>query len=278
MKINKEILERDGFLLVKNVLTTSEVDELRKEAYATIERDKQNGTMFLHRFAKNHLGCLTNIPKFKNLVLHDKVLGMMTQVLGERPLFFGDAIFEIGIGNRGFHKDTSERKDENHPDWSDPNYPIYRVAFYLEDHKQHSGGLKVRVGSNKTVKTNVGKPVIIPSESGDAVIFSLKTSHAGNAVRLKIAPELSLHNSIEKRVPSFLKVPEEKERVSFFLTYGLPSGALDRYLNFMFNHSIYKQRIEASEYPDELVQEIKSKVNFLNVKDAYAKWQDSKSA
>ena len=225
----------------------------------------------MHRHAKNHLGCLTNIPTFKDLILSDKVIDIATQALGQKPLFFGDAIFEIGIGNRGFHKDTSERKNQNHPDWTDKDYPIYRIAFYLEDHKDHSGGLKVRVGSNKTVKTNVGKPYIIPSEAGDAVIFSLRTSHAGNAVRLKIAPKLSLHNSLEKRVPKFLRVPEEKERVSFFLTYGLKSGALDRFLNYMFKHAVYKQRIENSHYPEELIAEIKSKIDFLNIKEEFAK-------
>ena len=216
MKIDKEKLDRDGFLLVKGVLTPNEVAVLRETAYRTIEEDKKKGTMFLHRYAKNHLGCLSNIAEFKKLILDERIIEIATQALGSKPMFFGDAIFEIGIGSRGFHKDTSERKDPNHPDWTDEEYPIYRIAFYLEDHKKHSGGLKVRIGSNATVKTNIGKPYIIPSEAGDAVVFSLKTSHAGNAVRLKLAPDLSLHNRIEKRIPKFLRVPEEKERVSIF--------------------------------------------------------------
>ena len=226
MKIDKEKLDREGFLLVKNVLKPEEVQALREAAYATIEADKEKGTMFLHRFAKNHLGCLSNISAFKKLILDDRVVNIAEQALGGRPLFFGDSVFEIGIGSRGFHKDTSERKDENHPDWTDPNYPIYRIAFYLEDHKNHSGGLKARIGSNRTVKTNSGKAVIIPSEPGDAVIFNLKTSHAGNAVRVKGMPNKSWHNRIEKRIPKFLRVPEEKERVSIFLTYGRESGCL----------------------------------------------------
>jgi len=269
MEIDKEKFEREGFLLIKNVLSPEEIKKLRDLAYKTIEEDKKKETMFLHRYAKNHLGCLSNISGFRKLILHDKTIKIAEKILGDKPIFFGDSIFEIGIGNRGFHKDTSERKIQNHPDWAE-DYPIIRIAFYLEDHKHHSGGLKVRVGSNTTVKTNVGKPYIIPSEAGDAVAFSLRTSHSGNAVRLKIAPNFSLHNSIEKRIPQFLSVPEEKERISIFLTYGLKSGALDRYIDFMVNHKVYKKRIENSEYPESIVKEINEKINFHNIKDEYA--------
>lgn len=271
MQIDKEKLDRDGFLLVKGVLSKEQVEKLRETAYRTIVNDKKSNSMFIHRHAENHLGCLSNIPEFKDLILNDKVVSIASQSLGGKPLFFGDSIFEIGIGNRGFHKDTSERKNENHPDWLEKEYPIYRIAFYLEDHKMHSGGLKVRIGSNSSIKTNVGKPYIVPSEAGDAVVFSLKTSHAGNAVRLKLFPNLSLHNSLEKRIPKFLMIPEEKERVSIFLTYALKSDALDRYMNFMFKHKVYQKRIELSEYPDELVEEIKSKIDFLNIKEELAR-------
>ena len=266
MDIDKNKFEKEGFLLIKNVLTDDEVKLLRETAYQTVAEDEKTGTLFMHRFAKNHLGCLSNIPTFKALILNAKVLKIAETLLEERPVFFGDSIFEIGIGSRGFHKDTSERKNQNHPDWNEA-YPIFRIAFYLEDHDHFSGGLKVRVGSNKTVKTNVGKAHIIPSKAGDAVVFSLRTSHAGNAVRLKLAPNISLHNSIEKRVPKFLRLPEQKERVSIFLTYGLRSGALDRYMNFMRNHTIYQRRIEESKYAPELVQELEEKVDFINMKN-----------
>jgi len=262
----KEQFERDGFLLVKNVLKPEEVDALRKICYDTIESDKKTGTMFMHRFASNHLGDLVNIPKTKSLILDDRVVGMAEKILGDRVTYFGDSIFEIGIGSRGFHKDTSNREDQNHPDWTE-DYPVIRIAFYLQDHTKHSGGLKVRQGSHNTVKTNKGKAMFVETEPGDAVIFCLRTSHAGNGVRLKFMPNTSISHILEKRVPSFLKLPELDERVSIFLTYGLKSGALDRYMDFMRNHKIYQQRIEHSEYPDELVEEIKTKVDFINMKE-----------
>ena len=265
-KVDVDTFNKDGFLLIKNVLSLDEVNLLRQTAYDTIKNDEQSEGMFYHRFAKNHLGCLTNIENFKKLVLDDRVIHIAREILGAKPCFFGDSIFEIGIGNRGFHKDTSNRKDPNHPDWTE-TYPIIRVALYLQDHKHHSGGVKVRRGSHNTIKTNVGEPIIVPSEPGDIVVFSLRASHAGNAVRLKIAPNTSIHHRIEKRIPNFLKVPEESDRVSIFLTYGLKTEALDRYINFMLNHNVYQKRIAHSSYPQDLIDEIENKIDFINLKE-----------
>ena len=271
-EVNKSAFDTDGFLLVKDVLSIEEVEKLREVSYKLIEQDEKDGNFIIHRFAKNHIGCLTAIPEFKKLILDDRVIEIATKLLGGKPTFFGDGIMEIGIGNRGFHKDTSNRVDPNHPDWTE-DYPVIRIAFYLEDHAFHSGGLKVRKGSQNTVRTNKGKAVILPTTAGDAAIFCLKTSHAGNAVRLKLAPEISLHNSLEKRIPDFLRVPEEKERISIFLTYGLRSGALDRYLEYMYNHKVYIKRIENSCYSQELQDEISKKVDFLDITKTYSEYK-----
>ena len=197
--------------------------------------------------------------------MDERLVNIASQLLGGRPCYYGDSVMEIGIGNRGFHKDASNRTDPTHPDWTE-EMPIIRMGIYLEDHKNHSGGVKIREGSHKTLKTNVGEPIIVPSEAGDLVIWYLTTTHAGNAVRLKMAPNKSIHHRIEKRIPEFLKVNEEKERVSIFLTYALRGAALDRYINFMHGHDVYRKRIAQSEYSDELVSEIESKVDFINTK------------
>ena len=272
-EINKTKFDNEGFTLIKNVLNLEEVENLRRASYKLIEEDEKNGNYIIHRFAKNHIGCLTAIPEFRQLILDDRVLEIATKLLGEKPTFFGDGIMEIGIGNRGFHKDTANRNDQTHPDWTE-EYPVIRIAFYLEDHSTHSGGLKVRVGSQNTVKTNQGKAIILPTQAGDAAAFCLRTSHAGNAVRLKMAPNISLHNSLEKRIPKFLKVPEEKERISIFLTYGLKSGALDRYMEYMYNHGVYQKRIHNTNYSTAVKEEISSKVKFIDITESYKEYKN----
>ena len=69
-----------------------------------------------------------------------------------------------------------------------------------------------------------------------------------------------------------MKVPEEKERISIFLTYGLKSGALDRYMEYMFNHGVYQKRILNSSYSDELKEEISSKLDFIDITKAYEEY------
>ena len=265
-EVNVEKFRKDGYLLVKNVLSPEEVETLRELSYKTIEEDKKKGTMIIHRFARNHIGCLSNIEGYKKLILDERTIHIAEQLLGGKPCFYGDSVMEIGIGNRGFHKDASNRDDPNHPDWTEEN-PIIRIAYYLEDHEKHSGGLKVRRESHNNIRTDVGEPVIVPSQAGDAVIWYLRTSHAGNAVRLRMAPNKSLHHRIEKRIPGFLKVSEEKERVSIFLSYARKGAALDRFITFMNGHEVYQKRIAQSEYPDELVREIESKLDFINIKE-----------
>ena len=49
------------------------------------------------------------------------------------------------------------------------------------------------------------------SESGDLVVWNLRTSHSGNNVRLKFWPSLSLPPRIESRIPLFLRVPPQDE-------------------------------------------------------------------
>lgn len=266
IQVDKDFLKENGYVMVKNVFTMAEVTQFREIAYRLIEEDLEKGTYFLHRVAKNHIGCLTNDQETKGIVLNDKIVNIAREILGDKPVFFGDAILEIGIGSRGWHKDVSYTNDENHEDWQTDNYPIYRIGLYLQDHKDYSGGLKVKEKTHNTLSTKPGKPIILGNQPGDLVIFNLRTTHAGNAVRLKAFPYLSLHNSLEKRIPAFLRKPEEKERVSFFLTFGLKSPQLERYINFMQNHKVYKKRIEASSYPDSLVKEIEQKVDFINLK------------
>ena len=43
----------------------------------------------------------------------------------------------------------------------------------------------------------------------------------------------------------------------------------------MFNHKVYRKRIDHSVYPDELIHEIESKIDFLNIKEELAKKHSS---
>ena len=89
--------------------------------------------------------------------------------------------------------------------------------------------MKIKVGTHKNAD---GKPIFVDSEVGDVGVWSLKTIHSGNAVRLKMFPGYSINTSgKENLVPSFLKKEQQQERISLFMTFALKSSHLDRYIN-----------------------------------------------
>ena len=63
-------------------------------------------------------------------------------------------------------------------------------------------------------------------------MWSLRTLHSGNAVRLKFFPGYSINTSgKENLVPAFLKKDQQDERISLFMTFALRSTHLERYIN-----------------------------------------------
>ena len=179
--------------------------------------------------AKYTKGDLLSKDLLRHVLLDDRILKIARTILGnDHLIYFGDSSYQIGTGMRGFHRDNIDRTDLNGPDWKG-KYTLIRLAIYLQDHKIHSGGLKIKVGSHKN---SDGPVVFVDSEVGDVVIWSLKSLHSGNAVRLKWFPAYSINTSGKERlVPSFLKNEQQLERISLFMTFALKSSHLDRYLN-----------------------------------------------
>ncbi len=231
--IDKASFERDGYLVVKSVFTPGEIKQMREEAYKQYEIDKQKKLDFqlphLPTKAKYSKGDLLSKELLRHALLDDRILKIARTILGSNDLiYFGDSSYQIGTGLRGFHRDNIDRTDLTGPDWKG-DYTLIRLGIYLQDHKNYSGGLKIKVGTHKKAD---GKPIFVDSEVGDVGVWSLKTIHSGNAVRLKMFPKYSINTSgKENLIPSFLKKEEQQERISLFMTFALKSSHLDRYIN-----------------------------------------------
>jgi hypothetical protein len=163
------------------------------------------------------------------VLLDERILTIARTILKSDELtYFGDSSYQIGTGLRGFHRDNIDRTNLDGPDWKG-EYTLVRMGIYLQDHKNYSGGLKVKKGTHINAD---GKPVFVDTEIGDVAIWNMRTLHSGNAVRLKVFPNYSI-NSADKEglIPSFLKKDQQKERIALFLTFALPSSHMDRFLN-----------------------------------------------
>ncbi|HET6224943.1 MAG TPA: phytanoyl-CoA dioxygenase family protein, partial [Bacteroidia bacterium] len=171
LNIDKQKFDQEGFLLIKNVFSKEEIAQIRKDAYAEFELDTKKNLTFRNasklarnaRFAKGDILSKEHLRKY---LLDDRILFLVKKVLGGEPVYFGDSNYHFGVGFRGFHRDNVDRTDRTAPDWQG-EYPIVRLAIYLQDHKNYSGGLKIRVGSHINES---GKPVFVDSEEGDVVI------------------------------------------------------------------------------------------------------------
>jgi hypothetical protein len=260
--IDKNKFDTEGYLLVRNVFKPEEIEHFRELAYEQYEIDKNKQLVFqlnnINSQAKYNQGDLLSKEKLNHVLLDDRILQIARTILGsEEIVYFGDSSYQIGTGLRGFHRDNIDRTDFNGPDWKG-EYTLIRIGIYLQNHKDYSGGLKIKVGSHKNPD---GKAVLVGNEVGDVAVWSLKTLHSGNAVRLKFFPEFSINKAgREGMVPSFLKKDQEHERISFFMTFALRSSHLDRYINeYSLKRKETVENLKVSIFSSEALEMAKQK-------------------
>lgn len=251
--VNKKKFDEDGYLLVKNVFNSQEIEQFRLLAQEQYEIDKvakldysvPNPSIkakFVH-------GDLLGKEKLYKVLLHERILDIAKGVLGTNDLvYFRDSTYQIGTGFRGFHRDNIDRDNLDGPDWKG-EYTLVRFGIYLQNHKDYSGGLKIKKGSHKQPSGDI---LFVDNEEGDVVVWSLKTVHSGNAVRLKWFPNYSINTAgKEDIVPSFLKKDQQKERISLFMTFGVRSSHLDYYIKeYMMKRQNILEHLKSSRVED----------------------------
>jgi hypothetical protein len=224
--------ERDGFTIVRQAFSRTEVAQMRASVGRNVAALKEAGVMFkpANREA-NPKGDLLAWPGLEQVVFDDRILDSVRPLVGRRDLvYFGDSTIQMGEGPRGFHKDNTNRTDATHPDWLS-RYTLVRVGLYLQDHDWQSGGLKVRRGSHLHASNSFGRIHDVRVKAGDIVIWSLRTTHSGNAIKLRFLPPwISISPRFEARVPRILQRPAAATRMAIFITYGVEDEHLKRYL------------------------------------------------
>ncbi len=261
LNIDKQRFDKEGFLLIKNVFTQEEIEQIRKDAYTSFEADKKKNLTFKHSSKMSNAvyakGDILSKDALRHVLLDERIMDLVKKVLGGDPVYFGDSNYHFGTGFRGFHRDNVDRTDLTAPDW-DGEYPIVRLAIYLQDHKKYSGGLKIRVGSHKNPS---GKVVFVDSEEGDVAIWNLRTMHSGNAVRLKFFNNLSINKARrEGWIPAILKKDQQKERATLFMTFALKSKHLDRYIQkIMVDRQDHMDYLIASRFDPKILELAKQK-------------------
>jgi hypothetical protein len=229
----REQFDEQGFVLVRGLFTQEQIADWRERALSLCsgcDGEQPPGELATHGF--------------EDILLNEDILGAVKQVLGNDLIYFGDSSLHCSPNDRTFHVDA--RGDLDDPSCTD--YGVVRCGIYLQDHTDHSGGLKVRVGSHKRALLRPGtiKRVLkrkarpatllhtparnLKTRTGDFIFWSLRTHHSGGAVILKGLRRLAFPPRFDALIPTFLRLPDHENRLALFFAYGAPGEQTERYI------------------------------------------------
>jgi hypothetical protein len=256
--VDVEAFREQGYVLVKGLLSADEVEELRADVDEVMEGKARDGHVLtatgLAGTLTVALGDLLSDPVLRRVMLDERLLGRIRQVLGGDPVYFGDSSVRRGTSGTSWswHRDNVDHEEMVGPDWRDP-YPIVRCGIYLQDHSRHSGGLGVRPYSHRLPgEQREDHAVYVPTEPGDLVIWNLRILHTGEVLRYrpftsKVVPPRFMGplNRLG------LLVPEERERKALFMSFGRPSDHLDRFVDYLSRQDWTTRSWAAAQLDDE---------------------------
>lgn len=252
----REFLDEHGWVILKGVFNESQIARLREGVARSV--------------AEGWTGDLISNPYIgaDHFVLDERLLAIVRGFLPGTPVHFGDASISCGFQTAlAFHKDNPDRRNQAAPDWASP-YTILRFGLYLQSHTRHSGGLALRDRSHWTVDTSKGRPFAVPTEPGDVVVWTLRTTHSGFATRLRglvnaFVPLtiMSLIVGTERYAPPkwLFRPMSATPRMALFATFGVDDAHLRRNIDFMKTRDYAVRSWAASEYPQAVLQMARDK-------------------
>lgn len=256
----REISERYGFCLVKNVLGSGDLATLLSGMKAASQAA-----------GARPLPDLLSIPDLRAIYFDPRMLEIGRALLGPRLVYDGEGTlnFEETIDKHTLtpfmklHCDAVGMPLDLNSIWAsgvDAIYPAYRFGIYFQDYRAASGALKVALGSHRGDPRNYeGEGIFtetvvqrafgpyelsyfeprvplynLPSEPGDVVIWNLRSYHSAGAKCFVADPSFAAHPLLElrfaKHTPLF--VPPPGPRNALFFDYAAPTPEIDLYVKY----------------------------------------------
>ncbi|MFI5009042.1 MAG: phytanoyl-CoA dioxygenase family protein [Solirubrobacterales bacterium] len=226
-----------GYTVVRQIFDPQEMTRLREVILELIAKQESEGRVAMdpgpEGTTRKGDGDLLSNPELRHVVLDRRLIGAVGDLLGGQPTYFGESSFQVGNnGWREWHRDKVGRRWTGGPDWRGV-YRVVRCGLYLQDGSRHSGGLALRPGSNHTGLVHPTLPKLVDARLGDLIVWTLRTVHSAEAVRMRGLPGFSLHPRLQMMLPQRLRVPTaEGERIVLFMAFGLPGPHLDGFLAY----------------------------------------------
>jgi hypothetical protein len=237
---------RDGYVILRNVFTIREIDEMRRLTLLQVEehrRDQLLRTDVASGFDAGYPDILSS-PHLRYILFDERILEIARALLApHEAVYFGFGSYSVGFNRRGWHRDNLDReKVEGAPDW-EGDYPVIALNIYLQDLEQHSGGSRVEVGSHVNAS---GPKRFIDSRIGDVVVWNFRLVQKANSIRLKFLPNYAKLSPYRARrhlkigefdIPRWLQVPSPSTpRIFLSMPFGAEGPHLSRFIR-QYMHS-----------------------------------------
>ena len=195
-----EQLERDGYALIRNVLTSDEVSSLGAEITAVFESSEADRLQDARDEFRH--GMLNRSPLSQKAIASRALLDVIEPLLGEDCHVIANTAWRNVPGHQGgpWHIDAGPHvpRPENVP-WPDAiPYPVFAIGvhIFLQDCPLDAGPTAVLPGSHRSGRlpprdriedmalTFENKSaVLLPARAGDAILFVSDAWHRGTAAK-----------------------------------------------------------------------------------------------
>lgn len=186
----RNILENEGFVIIKQFFTPQEILYFRKIIYDFLTNNKLVNN-YIKTGKDRGKWCLGNITQYSelksitNIINSQKMNEILNDIFqGSNYRFCKHSEFAFNQ-HRTWHKDKLNdqySKYENKDIWSEFNgekQEIIKVAIYLQDHSNNNDCLIVVPKSHHNRKIETEGAIQLKPNIGDIVIFDQRITHRG---------------------------------------------------------------------------------------------------
>lgn len=226
----RRALDEDGIFVVRNVLSTAEIDELRDILRRNLEG---RGQRFM--LGRGQFNASVKVPELSFIFSHPRIVKVIKDVLGEgNVIFTGHCDIHMNMLS-GWHKDSGETVPGGYftgPYMTSDDCRVYKVAIYLQDTGPRDS-FTARLGSHRETDLSKGAEVDVRSRQGDIVVFDVRITHVGQLPDpfekgLVRASRLVNLGDRQKQDPAWVarikeaywKIIGRPDRLAVFFTYG----------------------------------------------------------
>ncbi|MCX5480721.1 phytanoyl-CoA dioxygenase family protein [Kaistia geumhonensis] len=227
--IQRELAE-NGFVVVRNVLTSDQVSALRQSV-----RNHLKSAGWYNYGGKFQVQAMHSVPDVGRIITTDRVLDLLEDITSPNKVVLTRECDIMMNTTSTWHKDITQHPivDGNRV-FEDETFRVYKAAFYLQDQDEASRAtLKVRPRSHR-MKDGTEMPVEPAAvRAGDAVVFDIRIDHVGQFPSLsdklmrrgfeKIGPRLNVDpQKAFSKARALLRRshPHGPDRMAIFMTFG----------------------------------------------------------